>query len=160
MEKNEITSFWKEYAFLSNFHPAIVQYESMNYPTVEHAFVAAKSTEFFFRKLIAALPAEKAGLAKRRGRTIRLRRGWDDMKIDVMFELLCNKFKQPQFKKALLETGDAKLIEENHWHDNIWGDCKCKKCEDIQGQNWLGRLLMEVREQVAKKNHCYRGHSQ
>jgi len=160
MELNEIKKFEKEYAFLSNFHPAIVQYESMNYPTVEHAYQAAKSTEFFFRKLIAALPAEKAGLAKKRGRTIRLRRDWDSMKIDIMFELLCNKFKQPNFKKALLQTGDAKIIEGNFWHDNIWGDCFCKKCENVSGQNWLGRLLMEVRDQIVTRNHCYRGYSQ
>jgi ribA/ribD-fused uncharacterized protein len=159
MEINEIKMFNKEYAFLSNFYPAIIQFEGLNYATVEHAFVAAKTTEFFFRKLIVSLPAEKAGLAKKRGRTIKLRKGWDDMKIDIMHELLCYKFKQPSFKKMLLETGDAKLIEGNFWHDNIWGNCMCPKCKDIEGQNWLGRLLTDVRDQVEQKGHCYRGHS-
>jgi len=160
MESNEIRRFdGTQYAFLSNFYPSVVQFEGLNYATVEHAFQAAKSTEFFFRKLIATLPAEKAGLAKRRGRTIRLRRDWENIKIDIMFDLLCYKFKQPDLKKLLLNTGGKKLIEGNHWHDNIWGDCSCKRCESIQGQNWLGRLLTEVRSQIEQKDHCYRGYS-
>ena len=156
----EINRFNGINEFLSNFYPAIIQFEGLHYATVEHAFVAAKSTEFFFRKLIATLPAEKAGLAKRRGRAIRLRKGWDDMKIDIMFDLLCTKFKQEPLKKMILETGDAKLIEGNWWHDNIWGDCKCEKCESIEGQNWLGRLLTEVRRQIEQKGNCYRRYSQ
>lgn len=78
MEKNEINRFVQEYAFLSNFYPSIVQFEGLNYPTVEHAYQAAKSKEFFFRKLIVALPANKAAVAKQRGEnykiTLRLER--------------------------------------------------------------------------------------
>lgn len=154
-----ISMFKGEYSFLSNFYPAIVQYEGLSYPTVEHAYQASKSTEFFFRKLLACLPAKKAGVAKQRGRTIRLRKDWDEIKIDVMFELLCDKFKKPEFKDRLLATKGAKLVEGNYWHDNIWGDCLCKKCSNIEGQNWLGRLLTEVRSQINERHHCYRGYT-
>jgi len=152
-----INSFVGKYEMFSNFYPCIVQFEGLNFPTVEHAYQAAKSKEFFFRKLIAALPAEKAGLAKKRGRNIRCRGDWEKVKIEVMEELLVQKFKQEPFRSKLLETGDAKLIEGNHWHDNIWGDCYCgTKCKYIEGQNWLGRLLMKVRDQLREKNNCYR----
>lgn len=148
-----------EFSFLSNFYPAQVKFEGLNYPTVEHAYQASKSTEFFFRKLIVALPANKAGLAKKRGRTIRLRKDWEDVKINIMHDLLCSKFKQDPLKTKLLSTGKFKLIEGNYWHDNIWGDCFCKKCKNIEGENWLGKLLMDVREQLNEKDYCYRGYS-
>ncbi len=156
MIKNVINRFSGDNSFLSNFHPAIIQFEGLNYATVEHAYVAAKTTEFFFRKLIVVLPADKAGLAKRRGKNIRLRRGWDNMKVDIMYDLLCTKFKQPDLKEKLLATGEAKLIEGNYHHDNAWGDCMCRKCKTAEGQNWLGRLLMKVRREIKQKD-SYRG---
>lgn len=155
-----INSFHGQYDFLSNFYPCIIQFEGLNYPTVEHAYQAGKSTEFFYRKLIAALPAEKAGLAKRRGRDIRLRRDWETLKVEIMFELLCTKFKQEPLKSKLLSTGNTKLVEGNRWHDNIWGNCICGKEGCLQeGQNWLGRLLMDVRGQLREKNYCHGRHS-
>lgn len=40
------------------------------------------------------------------------------------------------------------MIEEIvSWHDNFWGNCTCVKCENIEGQNWLGKLLMKVRDE-------------
>jgi len=156
-----ISSFTDKYDFLSNFYPVTVQFEDLNYPTVEHAYQASKSKEYFFRKLIVALPASKAGLSKRRGNTIRIRPDWEDVKIDIMHGLLCNKFKQEPFKTKLLNTSDAIIIEGNHWHDNIWGDCYCGKdtCKK-EGQNLLGRLLMDIRSQLYDKGDCDRRYPQ
>jgi ribA/ribD-fused uncharacterized protein len=156
---NVINSFTGKYSFFSNFHPAIIQFEGLNYPTVEHAYQASKSKEYFFRKLIVALPANKAGLAKKRGQTIRLRSDWKDVQIDIMHSLLCYKFKQEPFKTKLLETENAIIIEGNYWHDNNWGDCGCKDCKDISGENWLGRLIMDIRSQIIEKDNCYRRYS-
>jgi hypothetical protein len=38
-------SFHNEYRFLSNFYPAEVSFEGLVFPTVEHAYVAAKTTD-------------------------------------------------------------------------------------------------------------------
>lgn len=154
-----IDSFTGVNKIYSNFYPVIVQFEGLNYPTVEHAYVASKSKEHFFRKLIVALPASKAGLAKKRGRTIRLRGDWKDVQIDIMHGLLCQKFKQEPFRTKLLATSDAKLIEGNFWHDNHWGNCSCDNCKNIDGQNWLGRLIMDIRSQIEEKGNCYRRYS-
>jgi hypothetical protein len=110
--------------------------------------------------LICGLPAEKAGLAKRRGRTGRLRSDWEDVKIDIMYDLLCQKFKQEPFKSKLLETDDAIIIEGNYWHDNVWGDCYCNKCKDTKGENWLGKFIMDIRSQLSEKGNCYRRYPQ
>ena len=51
-----------------------------------------------------------------------------------------------ELREKLKATGDATLIEGNHWHDNRWGKCTCDKCQNKEGQNWLGKILMEIRE--------------
>jgi predicted NAD-dependent protein-ADP-ribosyltransferase YbiA (DUF1768 family) len=48
----------------------------------------------------------------------------------------------------LLDTGDEELVEGTTWHDNIWGNCSCPKCKNIPGQNRLGKLLMQIREEI------------
>jgi predicted NAD-dependent protein-ADP-ribosyltransferase YbiA (DUF1768 family) len=52
----------------------------------------------------------------------------------------------PILLDRLAATGDAILVEQNHWHDNYYGDCVCDRCKDIPGQNRLGRILMELRK--------------
>ena len=40
-----IDSFRGEYGFLSNFNKSRVEFEGMTYPSVEHAFQAAKNPD-------------------------------------------------------------------------------------------------------------------
>lgn len=141
-----IDSFDGEFAFLSNFYHSPVAYEGIEYPTVEHAFQAAKTFDNAERERVrdAATP----GLAKRIGRKVKLRSDWEQIKIDIMRQLLVEKFKDVQLREALLATGAAMLVEGNTWHDNFWGDCRCQRCSKRNGSNMLGNLLMEVREML------------
>ncbi len=60
-----------------------------------------------------------------------------------MVKVLQAKFTQhDRLKKLLKGTGDRKIIE-NTTFDNVWG---CGKHGD--GQNLLGKALMEVRAQL------------
>jgi predicted NAD-dependent protein-ADP-ribosyltransferase YbiA (DUF1768 family) len=59
-----------------------------------------------------------------------------------MLSALRIKFKNPELRAMLLTTGDEELIEGNWWRDTYWG-----VCEGI-GQNKLGKLLMQVREEI------------
>ena len=52
------------------------------------------------------------------------------------------KFLNPDLREKLVATGDAELIEGNHWNDTCWGVCKGI------GQNNLGKILMEVRDML------------
>lgn len=151
MQKS-VDSFSGKYESFSNFYPAIVFYEGIRFPTVEHAFVAAKSIDRNFRLMISKIPQKQAGKAKRKGRKIELRPNWEDIKVEIMRNLLRQKFKQPRFKNLLLETDNAVLTEGNYWHDNFWGDCNCEKCQDIIGINALGLLLMRIRHEIRNKD--------
>jgi ribA/ribD-fused uncharacterized protein len=85
-------------------------------------------------------------MAKQVGRRVELRKDWEEIKIDVMTDLILRKFTQnKELKKKLLETGNLELEEGNYWHDNFWGNCYCPKCKNIVGENILGIILMEVR---------------
>jgi N-glycosidase YbiA len=130
-----------DYHFLSNFFECDFKFMGVTYKTCEHYFQAAKATnEKNAQKIIdAKTPAD----AKSLGRKIVIRKDWEDIKIDVMRFALRLKFQDKVLKELLLETGDAELEEGNHWQDLYWG-----VNESRYGENWLGKLLMELRENI------------
>ena len=135
-----IDRFDGKYRWLSNFYPCTVVIDDITYPTAEHAFVAAKTTEHYLKIKIASI--ETAGLAKKFGRNMVLRDDWDAIRIDEMYKIVLAKFEQSAWLKAkLLETYPAELIEGNYWNDRFWG-------QDLAGygSNHLGIILMKVRE--------------
>jgi hypothetical protein len=143
--RKRIASFSGEFAFLSNFHPAPLRYGGVTWPTVEHAFQAYKTTDQQTRLAICELatPAE----AKRAGRSLNLRPDWDQIRKQVMLDLLIAKFRhQGTLAARLGATRSRLLVEGNTWHDQYWGSCECGReaCRPA-GYNYLGRLLMAVR---------------
>jgi ribA/ribD-fused uncharacterized protein len=153
-DRRLISQFRGSWAFLSNFHPAVLDWEGITYPTSEHAFNAGKTLDRDERLMIAAASTPKE--AKALGRSVKLRPLWDaSVRYQVMQEVLWAKFTcHPMRVNALLGTDDAELVEGNTWHDQHWGDCSCglPKCAK-PGANHLGRLLMELREVLARQPH-------
>lgn len=143
-----INKFDGQYAFLSNFYNSTIfdKNNNLSYPTVEHAFQAAKAQtpEEAYNISIASTP----GMAKRLGRHCKLRPNWEEIKNDVMLNLLRQKFADPILQKKLIDTMDEYLEEGNTWHDNYWGVCYCVNCEDTIGKNHLGKALMQVRSEL------------
>jgi len=142
-----IYSFTSIYSFLSNFYHSFVKLDGIIYPSVEHAFQAAKTLDADLRKPFHKHRLLTAGDAKRMGRKLKLRPDWEHIKLQIMEDLLFSKFSDPVLKQMLLDTGDAKLIEGNTWGDTFWG-------EDLHkgGQNHLGKLLMKIRENYEKES--------
>lgn len=141
-----IAVFEGDFEFLSNFFPSPIVHEGITYPTNEHFFQAMKTLDPLERKSVAN--AATPGRAKRLGRKIALRSDWEAIKSDVMLQGLRLKFANPVLAEKLLATGNKILVEGTTWHDNEWGDCSCDKCKHIPGQNKLGKLLMQVREEL------------
>ncbi len=142
-----IAQFVDEHEFLSNFWPGVVLFDGRRYPSVEHAYQAAKT---FDRKERAAVRAAiSPGRAKRLGSRVTLRPDWDDVRYDLMDGLLRQKFGDPVLAGRLVATAPAELVEGNTWHDSYWGVCGCGReaCENL-GQNHLGRLLMAIRDEL------------
>lgn len=144
-----------KHEFLSNFYACRMEFsndidpDGRYYPTLEHAYQAAKATNVDDMKFVywADTPAD----AKRRGRIIPVRKDWEKIKDDVMLKLLRIKFENTEMRNRLIETareGFEGFCEDNWWHDNYWGDCHCPACANIPGQNKLGKMLAQVRSEI------------
>lgn len=142
-----ITSFRGEHSFLSNFYPIDIVYKNEVYPSVEHAFQAAKCLREEDRRKIRL--TSSATTAKFIGRRVEMRSSWDSEKMSVMEDLLRKKFLKPKMSNLLKTTGTQQIIEVNRWHDTFWGVCSCG-IHKSRGKNMLGVLLMEVRKGIEK----------
>lgn len=149
-----INKFEGKNFFLSNFYPVSINIKIdglwFTCPTVEHVFQASKTINIEEQRKIACAPTP--GKAKQLGRKVALRYDWEDIKVDVMRQLIMQKFADADLRQQLLDTNDEELIEGNWWHDNFWGDCYCDKCAEITGKNILGELLMDERKRIKKLN--------
>lgn len=125
----------------------MVMLDNIYYPSVEHAYQAAKTLNPDERKLFTALHFT-AGDAKRLGQSIQIRTDWEHVKLSIMEDLVRQKFENKPLRVQLLATDKAELIEGNYWHDNFWGDCKCIKHLGVPGQNHLGKILMIIRSEL------------
>ena len=139
-----IEQFRGSHRFLSNFWICNIKYAKKTYSSVEHAYQAAKTKDKKARKQIQKCITP--GGAKRVGRSVVLRPDWEKIKIKIMRKLLYRKFKHLRLREKLLATEDSKLQEGNYWNDTFWGVCLTTG----KGKNWLGKLLMEVRESLQK----------
>lgn len=142
-----INSFKGEYGFLSNFHSVTIEYKGLVYPNVEAAFQAQKcaseEAKLKYTKKMNPLAAKQMGK-----REPGLPENWNDIAGDIMEDILRVKFSNEELRQKLLATGDAELIEGNHWHDNRWGQCSCEKCRDKKAENLLGKILMQIRSEI------------
>jgi ribA/ribD-fused uncharacterized protein len=141
-----------DYWFLSNFAEGFpFTYKGSWFPTSEHAYAFAKVDPLADDASLWAdliMFADDPGVAKAHGRGCPLRPDWEEIKFNVMREIVFAKFtSNPEARRLLLATGDAYLQEGTFWGDTVWGviyedDVPFQK---RKGTNWLGTILMEIR---------------
>ncbi len=144
-----ILEFNKEFFFLSNFYKCRVEYNGLVYPSSENAYQASKCKDVNLKPQFTNITARES---KNLGRKSKLIENWDNRKYDIMKEIVKQKFKDQTLRRRLANTSPHYLVEGNYWHDNIWGDCNCKRdsCSLI-GSNWLGKILMAERDSIVKE---------
>ena len=133
-----------DFGEFSNFARYPIRVDGKKWPTSEHYFQAQKFKDAKLRDTIrrAKSPGEAARLG--RSRKHPLRRDWESAKLNVMRKAVRAKFEQHEELAAILiATGDATIVEHTD-NDAYWGDAG-----DGSGQNWLGKILMEVRNELA-----------
>jgi ribA/ribD-fused uncharacterized protein len=75
------------------------------------------------------------------GRTIKLRPNWNKIRVEVMYAVVFDKYyRNKGLRKWLLATGDKLLVDGNDRNDKFWGVC------EGEGENMLGKILMQIRE--------------
>ena len=138
--RDAIDYFREEYDFLSNFYPTKVIFDGITYYNSEAAYQAQKCLRPEDRLQFARLSSDEA---KRLGQKVERRSDWDDVRCDIMEQVVYAKFTQnPVLAQALLDTGHKPLKEGNPWKDLYWGiDLKSG-----EGENHLGKILMALRD--------------
>jgi ribA/ribD-fused uncharacterized protein len=138
----KIVSFTGNFKFLSNFYICEVEYEGIVYPSAEHAYVAAKTTDVIQKYAIAEM--DNPGEVKKLGRKLKLRLDWEKVKLPIMRSIVEAKFDQnSDLMKMLQLTRPHELIEGNSWGDTYWGQSPIGK-----GRNELGKILMSIRDDI------------
>lgn len=131
-----------EYYYLSNFYECPVTYQGITYQNSEAAFQAQKTTKPQERLRFANLPPQEA---RSLGRLVSLRNDWEEIKDQVMYEVVKAKFQQnPKLLQQLLDTKDAQIVEGNYHRDSYWG----VDLRTMQGYNKLGKICEKVREEL------------
>jgi len=141
---NIIKEFQGEYRFLSNFFPSEIVIGGILFPTNEHFYQAMKTNDY--KQMLVIAKAKSPGEAKKLGRIVKIRDNWEDIKEEIMWVGLWEKFNNPVLREKLIKTGNCLLIEGNYWHDNFWGRCNCELCRTKPRRlNKLGQQLMKIR---------------
>lgn len=131
------------YGCLSNFsaHPILMDGET--WPTSEHYFQAQKFFDPDYRERIRLTSSPMIAARLGRSRAVPIRPDWEEVKIEIMRKALWAKLQQhSDVRESLLSTGSAELVEHTK-NDRFWADGG-----DGSGQNMLGKLWMEIREQL------------
>jgi len=138
-----ILFYEQEFYVFSNFSSFKLKWKGFDWMTSEHAYHSEKFDDSNLieqlKETRSAHDAMKFTYANRKN----YKKNWDDIKLKVMKDILCAKVEQhPYVKKKLLESDDKELVE-NSWRDSYWGWGLNK-----DGENHLGKLWMEVRNEL------------
>lgn len=133
-----------KHGFLSNFYPSEIEVDGYSYRTVEHYFQAQKYKESDPNRFFQIVASSSPSQAKAFGRRGEIPKDWIERRDGVMLEGLRAKFRDPELRGKLLQTGEALLIEDSPF-DEYWGIGAHGR-----GENRLGVLLMEVREEIER----------
>jgi ribA/ribD-fused uncharacterized protein len=141
----------RPYGVLSNLYRRSMEFEGETFPTAEHAYQAGKPRRPEVREWLLAAPSPSllAGAAHSLSYWD-IAPGWSRGRRERMRRVVGAKFRQhADLAEILLATGDARIVEAATVDNEVnrrWGKVNGK------GSNWLGLILMEVREQLREES--------
>lgn len=137
----------QDFYVLSNFSAFSIKWKGLRFDTSEHAYHWEKFPDHpALRNAVRDAGSAHESLKIATANKMFRRPDWDDVKLDIMREILSAKAQQHEYvRRKLLATGDRELVE-NSWRDDFWG-----WGPNRDGQNWLGKLWMEVRAELRAK---------
>jgi len=142
----EFYSTKSKYGEFSNFAAFGFHIEDHWYPTSEHYFQAMKFEDNDYQQRIRETKSPMIAARLGRSRKVKIREDWEEVKVDVMRTAVRAKIQSHlELQELLLGTGEEPIIEAAA-RDYFWGAGK-----DGSGQNWLGKILMEVRSELQAK---------
>jgi len=149
----QVFFYEQDFYVLSNFSAFSLRWAGDIFPTSEHVYHWEKFRPAVYEtfelqalavrnEIKAALSAHEAFKIAERNKILR-RSNWDDIKVNMMRNILIKKVEQHEYvRRKLLATGDRELIEDS-WRDDFWG-----WGPNRDGKNMLGKLWMEIRAEL------------
>ena len=133
-----------DYGFMSNLYRREIKFENRLFRSSEDAYQFGKPLDCMTAEwLISAPKPHLCAMAAHGLMAFDIRPDWQAIKVDRMRDVLRAKFNQHEdLKQRLIDTGDVVLIEDSKT-DNFWGVGRY-----MRGQNKLGELLMQVRDEL------------
>jgi len=129
----------------SNFSSFKLNWKGVDWMTSEHAYHAEKFEDSKILEQLKNTRSAHDAMKLAYANKDKYRKDWDEIRLEMMKKILLAKVEQhPYVKKKILESGDRELVE-NSWRDSYWGWGPNK-----DGENHLGKLWMEVREEVRR----------
>lgn len=147
-DDGQIPALRGELSFLSNMYLCNVtmQIDGIDYtfPSAENAYQALKNhyCGLDVVPFCKYSPAE----AKKFARCTGIPESFHTDKVQIMREVLFQKFKQNPDLAEKLSHCNFEIQERNNWNDTFWGICRGT------GENMLGKLLMETRNRLQQKD--------
>ena len=146
-----IGSFSGDLEFLSNMYKIPIYFNESKYdnfqpdfkvyPSSENLYQALKCKYIKDRELFQNVDPYKS---KRIGKTIEIRYGWDNVRLEAMQLAIDLKFKNIELAEKLINLPDDKIIEFNNWGDRFFGIC------NGEGLDHLGKILRAKKQQIIK----------
>ncbi len=149
----QVFFYEQDFYVLSNFSAFTLQWKGRRFDTSEAAyhwekFILADGYDdngetHDLQEMILYAPSAHEAFKIAEINVIHRRPDWNEVKVSIMKDILRAKASQHEYvRRKLLETGDRELIEDS-WRDSFWG-----WGENKDGQNMLGKLWMEIREEI------------
>lgn len=144
----QVFFYEQDFYVLSNFSAFTLQWKGLRFDTSEAAYHWEKFPDApEVRDMLLEAPSAHAAFKIAESQKVFRRPDWDEVKLDVMREILRAKADQHEYvRRKLLATGDRELVEDS-WRDSYWG-----WGPNRDGQNMLGKLWMEVRAELVPHN--------
>lgn len=167
-----ILKFRQEFGYLSNFHVLKnkIHYLGYDYISVEAGYMAQKCDDIAWKQYCSTISPHGNAQSemKKAAYKVDLVKGFRDKQLKIMLDLLRLKFRNnPELANKLVATYPRMIMEGNVWNDRYWGATIPKQnlSDNVEleklyekfpqyfyvGQNYLGRLLMKVRDDLLNK---------
>lgn len=170
--KEPILKFRQEFGYLSNFNVLKnkIHYLGYDYISVEAGYMAQKCDDVAWKQYCSTIsPIGNAqSEMKKAAYKVELAKDFSDKRLKIMLDLLRLKFRNnSELANKLVSTYPRMIMEGNVWNDKYWGAMVPKQLslsDNVElekiykefpqyfyvGQNYLGRLLMKVRDELMK----------
>lgn len=174
-QKEPILKFRQEFSYLSNFNVLKnkIHYFGYDYISVEAGYMAQKCDDVAWKQYCSTISPHGNAQSemKKAAYKVDLVKGFRDKQLKIMLDLLRLKFRNnPELANKLVATYPRMIMEGNVWNDRYCGatipkqkHCHLSDSGELEklyeefpqyfyvGQNYLGRLLMKVRDELLNK---------